>query len=117
MKVTMYELLGMVKDGKAPKKIKINEDILNLRIGKGTSYEFGTSGGMLSFDYYIENNKLDTIVEIIGEKEDKKIEKLKPFQYLGNENNQSVINENFNRYFKEINNKINEMIDYIMEDK
>ena len=26
MEITMYELLGMVKDGKAPKKIKFNND-------------------------------------------------------------------------------------------
>ena len=27
MKITMYELLGLIKDGKAPKKIKYNGDI------------------------------------------------------------------------------------------
>ena len=27
MKITMYELLGLVKDGKAPKKIKFRNEI------------------------------------------------------------------------------------------
>ena len=30
MKITIYELLGLVKDGKAPKKIKTNTGIFKL---------------------------------------------------------------------------------------
>lgn len=64
MKITIYELIGMLKDGKAPKKIKINENILNLEIGEETLYKFDDYGS-LCFDYYIKNNKLDEKVEII----------------------------------------------------
>lgn len=104
MKITIYELLKKIKDGEAPKKIKINENILNLRIGKGTSYEFETGGGMLSFDYYIENNKLDTIVEVIEkQKEDKKIERI---------TNKAFFNSPFGEL---VGGKFNEIIDAINE--
>ena len=62
--ITVYELIGMLKDGKAPKKIKINENILNLEIGEETFYKFDDFGS-LSFDYYIMTNKLNEKVEII----------------------------------------------------
>lgn len=62
--ITVYELIGMLKDGKAPKKIKIKENTLRLEIGKETLYKFDDFGS-LSFDYYIMNNKLDEKVKII----------------------------------------------------
>ena len=40
MKITMYELLGLVKDGKAPKKIKYDGDIYILE--SDAIYEFFT---------------------------------------------------------------------------
>ena len=63
--ITMYELIGLVKDGKAPRKIKIGEDILNLEKGIETLYKFEKGSGSLSFDYYIDNNKLDDEVKIL----------------------------------------------------
>lgn len=65
MKITIYELITLIKNMKAPKKIKINEDILNLEIGKETLYRFEKGCGSLSFDYYIDNNKLDNKIEIL----------------------------------------------------
>jgi hypothetical protein len=71
MKITMYELLGMIKDGKAPKKIKINNDNLTLSKTNIIQYNFERSG-QLNWDYYIENYRLDEkIVEIL--EEEKKI--------------------------------------------
>ena len=107
----VIDLLNKIANGEAPKKIKINENILNLKIGRGTSYEFETSGGMLSFDYYIENNKLDTIVEII--EEDKKIEKLdldwvEVFNFKEQAQQDCV---------KMVFNKINKIIDKINKEK
>ena len=65
MKITMYELLRMIKDGKAPKKIKINSDILVLSKTNIIQYNF-ERGCQLCWDYYIENYKLDEkIVEIL----------------------------------------------------
>lgn len=114
----VIDLLNKIANGKAPKKIKINENILNLRIGKGTSYEFETGGGMLSFDYYIENNKLDTIVEII--EEDKKIRKIKIcyspdideeiFYEDGDKPDHCILGDTGTKL---LINKSNEIIDYI----
>lgn len=83
MKVTMYELLGLVKDGKAPKKIKFKNVIYEYKnniedgfidyvgIEKETNVNFYLSS-------YIGSNYINDIftdeVEII--EEDKKIEKL-----------------------------------------
>lgn len=69
MKITMYELLGLVKDGKAPKKIKYD----------GTIYEYSENGdfyyweGLSLYREFVTNgNCLDKEVEII--EEPKKIE-------------------------------------------
>ncbi len=64
MKITIYELITLMKNYNAPKKIKIGKNILNLEIGKETLYNF-EDGGSLNFSYYIENNKLDEVVEIL----------------------------------------------------
>lgn len=75
MKVTIYELLGLVKDGKAPKKIKTDTGIFKLEIGYDQLCYRCNDSGILTFDYYIENNKLNNEVEIIEEpKKMKKIE-------------------------------------------
>ena len=81
MKITMYELLGKVKDGKAPKKIKIDNNILTLSKTNTIQYNFEHCG-QLSWDYYIENYRLDEkIVEVLDKDfklEEKKIpEKIK----------------------------------------
>jgi len=69
MKITMYELLGLVKDGKAPKKIKYD----------GTIYEYSENddfyyweGLSLYREFATNGNCLDNEVEII--EEPKKIE-------------------------------------------
>lgn len=83
MKITMYELLGLIKDGKAPKKIKFRNEIYEYKnniedgfidyvgIEKETNERFYLSS-------YIGNNYISDIftdeVEII--EEDKKIEKI-----------------------------------------
>lgn len=72
MKITIYELLELVKDGKAPKKIKTDIGIFKLEIEDDQLHYRCNDGGILIFDYYIENNKLNNEVEII--EEPKKIE-------------------------------------------
>ena len=60
MKITMYELLGLVKDGKAPKKIKFRNEI----------YEY-------------ENHIKDGFIDYVGiEKEDDEVFYLS--SYIGN---------------------------------
>ena len=105
----VIDLINWIANGKAPKKIIINGNILNLKIGKGTSYEFESGGGMLSLDYYIENNKLDTIVEVVEEKkEDKKIEKLGKYVDVSGD-----LACEWSFLEKKLKDKINEIIDYI----
>lgn len=72
MKVTIYELLGLIKDGKAPKKIKCGNVELEYNEGYEDYYEYYGRG---LFEHKFGNckNFLNDEVEII--EEPKKIEK------------------------------------------
>ncbi len=79
MKITIYELLGLIKDGKAPKKIRYD----------GTIYEYSENddfyyweGLSLYREFATNGNCLDNEVEII--EEDKKIKKINT-QYFDDE--------------------------------
>ena len=103
MKITMYELLGLIKDGKAPKKIKYSGIEYNLIEGNYVN-EFGVNILQhLTYAEYIMTHK----VEII--EEPKKIEKLNDkLGLFGDGNTQKIINElNYTRTI------INELIDEI----
>ena len=73
MKITFYELLGLVKDGKAPKKIKYNN--IELEYSEENEDYFQYYGQGL-FEYKFSNckNFLNDKVSII--EETKKIEKI-----------------------------------------
>lgn len=78
MKITIYELLGLVKDGKAPKKIKYMDEIWEyVSTIKGTGYQyystFFENWKTLQNQVYLEE-RLNDEVEII--EEPKKIEKI-----------------------------------------
>ena len=81
MKITMYELLGLVKDGKAPKKIKFRNEIYKYEIKDGLIDYVGIEkedNEAFYLSSYIGNNYISDIftdeVEII--EEPKKIEKI-----------------------------------------
>lgn len=80
MKITMYELLGLVKDGKAPKKIKYYGKIFQLEEENGYYYCYENdfqsdwSSNLLSNELILSADELNDYVEII--EESKKIEKL-----------------------------------------
>lgn len=110
--ITMYELLGLVKDGKAPKKIKYNNKIYNyetFNIGKGDNYFTAeweeVKGYRISYDgtyYYLEisDYNLNDEVEIL--EEEKKIpEKLGLIKY--SEDPATSL----------IHHKVDEIIDYL----
>lgn len=109
MKITIYELLGLVKDGKAPKKIKYN-DILWIYSNENQDYisliETDDLFGHL-FTNLSTNDFINDEVEII--EEPKKIEKLNDkLGLFGDGNTQKIINElNYTRTI------INELIDEI----
>lgn len=105
--ITMYELLGLVKDGKAPKKVKYQGEILyfddetkNYYNDEGMHSLFDCVGYMLNYE-----------VEIL---EEKKIpEKLSTWFSVeltqSDEENVDYANTNFENMYE----KINEICDYL----
>ncbi len=69
MKITIYELLGMIKDGKAPNRIKYGNVIYKkMNICNYEAEEYNIK----LFDYnFFQENRLNDIVEIL--EEEKKI--------------------------------------------
>ena len=112
MKITMYELLGMIKDGKAPKKIKYKNYIYEYQHRRDTlgcfNYMCNENGEYLSRRHFIDNILNDEI-EIL--EEEKKIPEKIPGICAC-----SDFNENEEKLAKNINilkNKYNEIIDYL----
>lgn len=71
MKITMYELLGLVKDGKAPKEIKFGN--IKLKYNEGCEdYYIYYGKGLFEYKFGNCKNFLNDEVEII--EEPKKIE-------------------------------------------
>ena len=122
MKITIYKLLEMIKDGKAPKTIKSEGHYYNYSELEEDYYE----GMGYDYEYLLANTSvkgLDNEIEIIeyAPKEEKKIpEKLdyceentfmikcKENSYLKREE-MRLLDSNF----KELGNKINSIIDYL----
>ena len=101
MKITMYELLGLVKDGKAPKKIKYNN--IELEYDEKCEDYYSYFDNVL-FAYRLGNcvNFLKDEVEII--EEDKKIEKI-DFGTLNTQKEKNrAIKDAINKLIDEINN-------------
>lgn len=100
MKITIYELLGLVKDGKAPKKIAYNSVILEYAEGNEDYYRY-YGRGLFEYKFTTCNDFLNDEVEII--EEPKKIEKIKMYQ------------DGEGHYFlnKQMVDKFNELIDEI----
>ena len=85
MKLTIYELLGLIKDGKAPKKIKYDGDIYILEsdeIFEAFTYKtidynkFNTDGKRIGKALFLDNCYMHLYSEVEIIEEDKKIEKL-----------------------------------------
>ena len=123
MKITIYELLGLVKDGKAPKKILLNgikfeyqgDDYLYKDEDKKEHWLFSTS---YTDKYIWLENFLKAEVEII--EESKKIEKLEPVRGsdLSDLTDKDMVLKNnalieLCKTLNNMNNKINELIDEI----
>ena len=111
MKITFYELLGLVKDGKAPKKIKFGNIELEYDEKCEDYYSYYGQG---LFEYKFGNckNFLNDVVEII--EEPKKIEKID--EILRIDDLIPPYGENEYKAWKNIiiqQNKINELIDEI----
>jgi len=105
MKITIYELLGLVKDGKAPKKIKMGDYIYEYQ-GDDYMCELNDkeywlfSDGYTKFNEWLENF-LNSEVEIL--EEEKKIpEKLNISNFPRHNNS-----------LKKTAIKVNEIIDFL----
>ena len=100
MKITLYELLGLIKDGKAPKKISYND--IEIEYNKDTKDYYPYYDKYL-FEYKFEDcvDFLEDEVEII--EEPKKIKRLDiDFKKIDDE----IV-------YLEFESKINEIIDEI----
>ena len=108
MKVTIYELLGMVKDGKAPEVIKYDGLIYYKEIdGYYTTNE-------LKLKLSIMNN-LNDEVEIIEPQEHKIPEKLESYISCGWAGTcKDLKREDLFNDLKKMGSKINEILDYLV---
>lgn len=118
--ITMYTLLGMVKDGKAPKKIKYQNEIYTTDDVEYFCYKSGNRTPLFEhiFDYYSDYDALNEEVIILDNlEEEKKIpEKLDDFTIAVGKVDESNIEEYIQTLFNqqyEIFNKINSIIDYL----
>lgn len=125
MKKTIYELLGMVKDGKAPKKIKYKNKIYEWKEYDACYGKIMTKKGWVKeYGYVAEENRtyfylkhcyqdLNDMVEIL--EEPKGIpEKLDDI--LGIDDLEPPYDENLDKIWRQTiknQNKINKIIDYL----
>ena len=125
MKITIYELLGLIKDGKAPKKIKGRLDMIYTFNACENDYVDDEAGKLLFYNLmHFRNKCLNDEVEII--EEDKQIEKLEneiefysysKYEELKKDVDKIIyilkaINLTENK-INNLNNKLNEIIDKV----
>ena len=113
MKITIYELLGLVKEGKAPKEIRYDDTIYEYSEVNDFYY---CNGFSLYRDFAANGNCLNDEVEII--EEPKKIKKIEMYQdeeghyFLNKQGRKVYVNcdeidfmvDKFNELIDEINN-------------
>lgn len=107
MKITMYELLGLIKDGKAPKKIKYGNEKLDY-VEENEDYYSYYGRGLFEYKFGNCKNFLNDEVEII--EEPKKIEKITVREKTLGFPNGEWTARNMDRAFAI---KINELLDEI----
>lgn len=120
MKITIYELLGMVKDGKAPKKIRYNYTLYEFNDKKGNYYE--DENCSINWDY-VSLYCLNDEVEILDDEEKGLPEKL---PYYSLEKIQKAKNKDewreerislLEKRVEDLHIKMNELIDYLEKQK
>lgn len=113
MKITIYELLGLIKDGKAPKKIKYNDIIYYLSEDRVDLHKYQTMGSNITrkLSLIIDNEYLNLNDEVKIIEEPKKIEKIArcdSFKVNGElykpTENQEILRIKVNELIDEINN-------------
>ena len=105
----VIDLLNKIANGEeVPKKIKVFGDEFEFLYQSGDKTYFNNDGDYLFSDVYDWENNLNSEVEII---EDKKIEKLDLIL------DEQFSNDELQVYIKETQEKVNEIIDYLEENK
>lgn len=112
MKITMYELLGMVKDGKAPKKIKYNTFELKRTMSNNLLRLYVDEDGMFFPEYY-SGLTLNDKVEII--EEEKKIPDEININLAYIDKEYLLDKEDVDRKINEIINKHNILVDKVSD--
>lgn len=101
MKITMYELLGLVKDGKAPKKILYNGLMPEYDEEYKDYYPY-YGRYLFAYKFATCTDFLDDEVEII--EESKKIEKCKNYEdFLGIDDYMEYLKTKIDKLIDEIN--------------
>lgn len=117
-KISVYELLGLIKDGKAPKKIKFCGEIFVFR---NNTYEY-EDGNISLFHEYKEYFAYETIEYLNDEVEI--LEEYKPtiepitlddWNEITYNENWELLKNDFNKNMKTIFDRLNKIIDYINE--
>lgn len=108
MKITIYELLGMIKDGKTPKKIKYDDMIWEY---DGDYYS--SKNNIILEEYCNLTTSLKDEIKIIEPQEHKIPEKIKMRVDSVGDINNKIENLNLNQMI--IEDKINEILDYLEE--
>ena len=119
MKITIYELLGLVKEGKAPKKIKYNDYIYT---AKGNAIEgfvdYCSEEDEWCFNHYVRYENLNDEIEIL--EEEKKIPEKLPYYSMEKiqkaKNKDEWREERITLLEKRVNDlhiKMNDLLDYL----
>ena len=121
MKITLYELLGLIKDGKAPKKIKFKDNIWELKDGFYYNDDYETYD-LLSYidDTYYLKEITELEVEIL--EDNKKIEKVNTYVLCDSDFERKgeyslKATEIIDRAFEEYSKALNEIIDIINKEE
>lgn len=111
--ITIYELLGLIKEGKEPKRIKV-DDVIYFYNSTKKDYKSEIDEPFFLFNDYVDiKSELDKIVEILEEDEDENITPLVTFNdvsfysWIYVDENRRKINElikEVNKLRKENNN-------------
>jgi hypothetical protein len=107
--ITVYELLGLVKDGKTPDKIKYGNYYCYYNKEKN---EYVDYAGISIFAWdYVVMNSLNNTVEIIEDND--KLEKIKSLNNVGGSTNLAEFEDKQHLNNHILKDKINKIIDHI----
>ena len=114
--ITIYKLLGLIKDGKAPKRIRIFEDLIYNFDENNNFYYNNNNGSSLYRIFYDLGNALEEKVEILEEYKSM-IEPitLNDWCEITYDKNWELLKNDFNKNMRTMFDRLNKIINYINE--